>query len=196
MYGKIKTQWRFEGNDFFMNVSIPANTSATVYVLSRKDGNVTEDGKSISKNGDISYLKSEGNYSVYEVKSGNYQFASKASKNLLKNIILPNPVIYPGNTLASVHDSVRINITSDVADALIHYTTDGSVPDSTSQVFKSPFYVLTPMTIHAKAYLNGYRSSFVKTTVIEFADPEINGLRYNIMMEVGRNFPILPDFRL
>jgi alpha-L-rhamnosidase len=178
MYGEIKTGWRFSGDDYHLNVSIPANTSATVYVLAVKKGMVTESDKSTNRNPNVIYLRNEGKYVVYEVKSGDYQFLSKGSRNLLKNSILSNPIIHPGDTLAQVHDSVVVNITSDVAEAQIHYTIDGSEPDNGSRLFDHPFYISKPTIIRAKAVLSGYEPSFVKTNYIDFINPEINGLTY------------------
>jgi alpha-L-rhamnosidase len=179
VYGEVKTQWKFEGNDYHLNVSIPANTSATVYVLAIHEDKVTEGGKSITKNPHVKFLRKEGKYAVYEIDSGSYQFVSKGSKSCLYNTILSNPVIHPGDTLAQVHDSVKVTITSDVVGARIHFTTDNSEPDSTSRVYHQPFYVQKPSVIKAKVSLKGYEPSFTKTNFIDFVDPDINGLTYS-----------------
>lgn len=191
MYGEIKTQWKFEGDDYLLNVAIPANTSATVYVLAINEGNVTERGESVAKNPHVKYLKNEGKYALYEIESGDYQFLSKGSKNLLKNTILSNPIIHPGDTLAQVYDSVLVSITSDVADARIHYTANGADPDSTSSLFKKPFYVSKPTVIRAKALLSGYEPSFTKTNYIDFINPKVNGLTYKYYDGIWTK---LPDF--
>jgi len=191
MYGEVKSQWKFIGDDYSMYVSIPANTSATVYILATSKGSVRESGKSISKNPHVKYLRSEGIYVVCEVSSGEYQFSSKGSRNLLKNTILSNPIIHPADTLAQIRDSVKVNITSDVTQALIRFTRDGSEPDNNSLVFKEPFYVSRPMIIRAKATLIGYESSFTKTNYIDFINPEINGLNYNYYDGAWMK---LPDF--
>ncbi|MDP2337360.1 MAG: family 78 glycoside hydrolase catalytic domain [Bacteroidota bacterium] len=192
MYGEIKTQWKFEGEDFLLNVSLPANTSATLSVLAVSDKKVTESGQSISGNRHVKFLKNDGKYVVYEIGSGDYQFLSVGSRNLLKNTILSNPIIHPTDTLAQVNDSVLVSITSDVAEAGIYYTTDRSEPDSTSIRYKNPFYVSNPTVIKAKAVLKGYESSFVKTNYIDFVDPEVNGLKYNYY---EGKWMKLPDFQ-
>jgi alpha-L-rhamnosidase len=179
MYGEIKSQWKFEGNDYLLEVSIPPNTYATVDVLAINEGSVTESGSSVADNQNVKFLRKEGKSLVYEVASGKYRFLSKGSKTSLKNTILSNPIIHPGDTLALIHDSVRVSITSDVADAGIHYTVNGTDPDSTSQVFTKPFYVSEPAEIRAKAMLTGYESSFIKTNYIDFINPEKNGLAYH-----------------
>ncbi len=178
LYGEIKTGWHFSGDDYLLNVSIPANTSATVYVLAHKKGKVTQGDQSTNRNPNVIFLRNEGKYAVYEVKSGDYQFLSKGSKNLLKNSILSNPIIHPGDTLAQVKDSVMVSISSDVAEAQIRYTIDGSEPDQGSRLFEHPFYISKPTIVRAKAVLEGYEPSFTKTNYIDFINPEVNGLTY------------------
>ncbi len=191
LYGTIKSEWKLEADDYLHHVTIPANTSATIYLLAINNEKVTESGKSVNKNRFIKFLRNEGKYAVYELESGDYQFVSKGSKNLLRHIILSNPIIHPGDTLAQVHDSVRVNITSELADARIHFTTNGTEPDSTSSVFIKPFYVFKPTFIKAKAMLSGYNPSFTKTNYIDFVNPRVNGLTYKYY---GGAWMKLPDF--
>jgi len=191
MYGEIKTQWKFVGEDYLLDVRIPANTTATVYVLAKKKEKITESGKSTANNSHVKFLKNEGKYAVYEVESGDYQFVSEGSRKMLRNTILTNPIIHPADTLAQVHDSIKIRITSDVAEAHIHYTTDNSEPDSTSKLYTKPFPVSEPTVIKAKAILNGYDPSFTKTNFIDFINPKINGLTYKYYEGVWTR---LPDF--
>ncbi|MEI7501216.1 MAG: family 78 glycoside hydrolase catalytic domain, partial [Bacteroidota bacterium] len=194
MYGEIKTNWKFEGDDYLLDVTIPANTSATVYVLAIDKGKITESCKSISVNRHVKYLRNEKKYAVYEVESGEYQFRSNGSRNLLKNTILSNPIILPADTLAQIKDSVLVRITSDVAEARIHYTTDNTEPDSTSRLFEKPFYVSQPTTIKAKAFLTGYESSFTKTNFIDFINPGINGLTYKYYEGIWVKIPDFSKF--
>jgi alpha-L-rhamnosidase len=191
VYGEIKTQWKFEGEDYLLNVSIPANTSATVYVLADNEQKVTESGKSISDKPELKFLKKERQFAVYEIESGNYQFHSEGAKNILRKTILSNPIIHPSDTLAIVRDSVKVNISSDVAEAQIHYTTDNTDPDSTSLLFTGPIFITKPTVIKAKAYLNGYGPSNTKTNFVDFIDPQINGLTYKYYEGVWMK---LPDF--
>ncbi len=177
-YGTIKSDWKFEGDDYLQKLSIPANSSATVYIPGSVGENITEGGCDISRNPGINYLRSEGKYSVFEILAGEYNFVSKGSKRLLKNTILSNPVIHPGDTLVQMHDSVLVSITSDVAGANIRYTLNGMDPDSASTIFEKPFYISKPTTLRARAMLKGYESSFAKSNYIDFINPEYNGLVY------------------
>jgi alpha-L-rhamnosidase len=76
MYGKIVTDWRREGDRFSLNVTIPANTTAVVYVPSR-DGAVTESGREAASAPDIKFLRQESQAAVFEVVSGEYAFRSR-----------------------------------------------------------------------------------------------------------------------
>jgi hypothetical protein len=191
MYGEIKTQWKFEGENYLLNVTIPANTTATIYVLAESEEKVTEGGKSIDKNQHIKFLNKEGQYAVYEVLSGNYQFLSIDSKRLLKKTILSNPIILPADTLAIKNDSVKITIKFDVAEAKIYFTTDNSEPDNNSKLYQEPFFISEPTLIKAKAYLEGHEPSFTKSNYIDFIDPETNGLTYKYYEGIWTK---IPDF--
>jgi len=82
-----------------------------------------------------------------------------------------------------------VNITSDVAEAKIYYTTNNSEPDSNSLLFKNPFYVSQPTVIRARVFLTGYESSFTKTNYIDFINPEVNGLTYKYYEGIWTKLP-------
>jgi len=76
MYGEIKSDWKKSGNTFSWAVSIPANSSATIYIPASAAAKVKEGkGKASSADG-IKFLKMEGNRAVFEAASGNYVFTS------------------------------------------------------------------------------------------------------------------------
>jgi alpha-L-rhamnosidase len=56
-YGKLKSDWKIEGDTFYLNVEIPANTTATVYVPD--------------------YSSNQG-YRTEQIGSGSYHFTSKS----------------------------------------------------------------------------------------------------------------------
>lgn len=69
VYGKIKSGWKLEGNDFIYDVTVPANTTATVTLPAAKADQVTMTG-SASKTD----LKQAGNAVTLNIGSGTYQF--------------------------------------------------------------------------------------------------------------------------
>lgn len=191
LYGDVESKWKWENDDFILTVTVPPNTSATVYVPSKNQDNVTEGGKSAFHYPFIQFVKMEGQNAVFEVQSGKYKFVSRDAKKLMRAPILPAPVISPRDTLASVGDSVKVNIASGVEGTPIYYTLDGSEPDSTSTLFTQPFYLHQPVEVKAKSFKKGYVTSFTKSNKISFMNPEVNGIAYNYYEGVWTE---LPDF--
>lgn len=74
--GKIVSDWKLDGPRFTLNVVIPGNTTATVYVPAKDAAQVTEGGKPARQAAGVRFLRLENGVAVYEVGSGQYQFAS------------------------------------------------------------------------------------------------------------------------
>jgi len=75
--GLISVNWKQENSLFTLNVTIPANTSATVYIPASNEKEIFEDGKSASKALGVRFLRMEKDKAVYLVNSGVYNFVSK-----------------------------------------------------------------------------------------------------------------------
>jgi alpha-L-rhamnosidase len=73
-YGKIISNWKIEANEFEWEVTIPPNSTATVYIPGK---DIKVDGIEASKMKDINFLCQENNCSVFKIESGNYYFTSK-----------------------------------------------------------------------------------------------------------------------
>lgn len=67
--GKITSDWKREDGKFVLKISIPANTTATVFVPAKSTGPVV-------KGPGVEFLHMENGCAVYAVASGNYEFAS------------------------------------------------------------------------------------------------------------------------
>jgi len=76
-YGRIVSNWKLDGQKLTMEVTIPANTTATVFVPAKDAGSVTESGKPAAKAAGVKFLRMENGAAVYEVGSGYYQFSSE-----------------------------------------------------------------------------------------------------------------------
>jgi len=74
--GRIVSNWAIEGDKMTMDVTIPINTTATVYVPAKDAATVTEFGKPAAKTNGVKYLRSENGRSIYEIGAGSYQFVS------------------------------------------------------------------------------------------------------------------------
>lgn len=177
-YGDVQSNWKLDTNDFILNVSIPANCTATVYVWNNPDRKITESGHSVKRNKHVSFVANDGPFAVFEVESGNYQFESIGAVSNLKYPVPATPIIHPADTLANVQDTVWVKISSDASRAQIHYTTDNSDPDQNSMVYVRPFAVTKPTIVKAKAFEENCPPSSIKSNFIDFVDPKRNGLTY------------------
>jgi alpha-L-rhamnosidase len=73
-YGEIVSNWKIEANEFKWEVTIPPNSTATVYI---HGNNITESGSPIEDAVGVDFVKNEIGASVYKLESGNYYFTSK-----------------------------------------------------------------------------------------------------------------------
>lgn len=76
-YGMIKCEWKKEGDEFGINISVPVNTIAELYIqVSPKYKLFENDIESANVEGVIS-VKNDGGYRILKLKSGNYRFMMK-----------------------------------------------------------------------------------------------------------------------
>lgn len=72
-YGNIISNWKTKANQLNWEVTIPANSTATVYIHGNK---ITEGGLPIEDAGGVTFIRVEDGISLYKVESGNYSFES------------------------------------------------------------------------------------------------------------------------
>ncbi|MGA2499515.1 MAG: family 78 glycoside hydrolase catalytic domain [Tepidisphaeraceae bacterium] len=72
--GPIVSDWKLAGGKFALDVTIPANTTATVWIPAKNSAAVTEGGKSLAEHPEIKVLRMESGCVVMEVESGKYAF--------------------------------------------------------------------------------------------------------------------------
>ncbi|MGO8791482.1 MAG: family 78 glycoside hydrolase catalytic domain [Terriglobia bacterium] len=75
IYGKIESHWTVEKGKFTLDVTIPPNTTAVVYVPAKAGASVTEGGKPAAQSVGVKYLRSENGAAVHDVASGRYSFS-------------------------------------------------------------------------------------------------------------------------
>jgi hypothetical protein len=73
-YGTVKSEWKKTGNNFSLQVTIPANTSALIYLPAAQENEIRENGSSISGSKEVHLLRFEKGRAVIRVGSGNYHF--------------------------------------------------------------------------------------------------------------------------
>jgi alpha-L-rhamnosidase len=76
--GIIKSEWTKNNGQFSWDITVPCNSTATVYVPITTDKNkVTESGKKAASSKGVKFLRQTDKYSVFKVCSGNYSFKVK-----------------------------------------------------------------------------------------------------------------------
>ncbi|MCA9312326.1 MAG: family 43 glycosylhydrolase, partial [Phycisphaerales bacterium] len=83
--GTIGSAWTLEGDDLRLEVTVPANTRATVTIPARQGGVVLESGRELGKAEGVRSVQHAGEAVQVEVGSGRYVFTSMA------------PAFRPGN---------------------------------------------------------------------------------------------------
>jgi alpha-L-rhamnosidase len=76
-YGVIASDWQKQDGLFRWKVTIPANTTATVYVPATSAETITESGKPVSGARGVKLLNAENGRAVFSIGSGNYSFESR-----------------------------------------------------------------------------------------------------------------------
>ena len=75
--GKIASDWKRDGHQFFLNVTIPANTTATVFVPAQSADGVTESGRPAAQSDGVKFLREENGRAIFDIASGEYSFKSQ-----------------------------------------------------------------------------------------------------------------------
>jgi len=75
-YGRLASAWQLGDDGFKLQVSVPANTRATVRIPGSSLAQVSEGGAALAPGSGITAVREEGGCVVVEVGSGEYSFAS------------------------------------------------------------------------------------------------------------------------
>jgi alpha-L-rhamnosidase len=76
MYGALNSSWKRAQGQFTLDVTVPANTTATVWVPAKDAAAVMESGKKVAEAKGVKFVRSEGASTIFEVESGTYSFKS------------------------------------------------------------------------------------------------------------------------
>src|SRR6267142_1406201 len=77
IHGQIYSAWKRTKDQFELDVSIPANTTATVYLPATLQAAVTESGNTFSNAVGVKLLHRDPNNAILSIESGTYHFVSK-----------------------------------------------------------------------------------------------------------------------
>jgi alpha-L-rhamnosidase len=73
-YGKVSSHWKQSAGHFVLDVEIPVNTEAEIFIPTGTGGVVKENGIVLSDQTEVRVLRQEGNYTVVKAGSGVYHF--------------------------------------------------------------------------------------------------------------------------
>jgi alpha-L-rhamnosidase len=76
-YGKLATAWHLDGNVFVLDVTVPANTSATLTLWNATAGSVTEGGAPVGQAAGVRSVQQHGSDLMVELGSGRYAFSAR-----------------------------------------------------------------------------------------------------------------------
>jgi alpha-L-rhamnosidase len=76
IHGLIATQWKHEGTNLTLTVTIPANTTARVWVPTSDPQAITEQGKPVAQVAGIQPAGNEAGAALFDIGSGTYEFHS------------------------------------------------------------------------------------------------------------------------
>lgn len=74
--GPVVSNWRIQNGRFTLEVAIPPNTTAAVFIPGRDAQKILESGAPAGRADGVAFLKQTEDAVVYRVKSGRYQFVS------------------------------------------------------------------------------------------------------------------------
>jgi alpha-L-rhamnosidase len=77
MYGLIRSAWAQENGRFDWRITVPVNTTATVYIPAKDQSSVAENGVPAENATGVTFLRVENGFAVFEVGAGSYSFSSQ-----------------------------------------------------------------------------------------------------------------------
>ncbi len=76
-FGNIKSNWKLEHRKLFLNLSIPVNTSATIYIKTKPNTQILESGKAANLAHGVRFIGNLNDEAIFNLQSGNYSFQSE-----------------------------------------------------------------------------------------------------------------------
>ena len=77
-HGKIVSNWKRDGEQFTLDLTVPANVTAIVELPTTDALSVTEGGLPVAEVSDVKVIGSRGDRLALALPSGRYHFASKS----------------------------------------------------------------------------------------------------------------------
>ena len=80
--GRIESNWKRTATRFELSITIPANTSGTVYLLAKDVASIRVGQRALAKAEGVKFVRMQGDRAVLEVQSGKYNFSSEIGSKL------------------------------------------------------------------------------------------------------------------
>ena len=75
-YGNVTSHWKRDNDKLQLDIEIPVNTKATIYIPAKSAASTKENDDPLSSVSDLKVIGMEGNYVIVETGSGKYHFVS------------------------------------------------------------------------------------------------------------------------
>lgn len=107
MYGTISSQWKNGTGKLEWKITIPANTSATVFFPANAVDEITENGKPVSASNAVKVIKTENGTVQLEIQSGSYSFVRnrKWKKGIVKDEFIFDRAAFPESHAATIAET-------------------------------------------------------------------------------------------
>jgi hypothetical protein len=191
VYGEIKSSWNLDKEQFKWDITIPANTTATISVPTLANEDVMESGKPAAKGKGIRFVRWDEERAIFEIQSGSYSFTSKGVKKKSTVKYAGIPVISPRDTILANGSKLLVTISCPDTASTIRYTTDGTLVTDSSPVYTAPVEITSDKMVRAAAFREGYHPGSPVSEIYNFIDGEKNGINWSLYPGV---FTKVPDF--
>ena len=108
-YGPILSAWEKEpqSNSFNWKITIPPNTTASVYIPATAPELVSESERPVTGRDDVKFIGMEGAYAVFEIGSGSYAFEAHRvfRKGILKDQFIFERASFPESHAATIAET-------------------------------------------------------------------------------------------
>jgi alpha-L-rhamnosidase len=102
--GRIICNWRIEDGMLTMDVTVPANTTATIHVQTPSPSSVEESGRPVAIGAGIRHIGINADAAVIEVGSGHFAFTAKAP---MPRVATPSPTPSPNPATGNTADDEK-----------------------------------------------------------------------------------------
>jgi alpha-L-rhamnosidase len=114
VHGTIKSAWKKEIDRFIWNVTVPANTTALLYIPAEDVQYILENNKPLTNADGVRFVRMEGKKAVLEVGSGEYAFVSmyKLKSGIVTDEFIFNKTSFPESHAATIAETPKGLVTA------------------------------------------------------------------------------------